>query len=96
MDTPHKLVFDLIKHHSDYIEFSVSYYLEYNLWTAIGIGWMSNNAPVYYLSCLKLNKFPAGIHYSEKANIHLQDLSLKFQNNILEDLTLINIKNQFH
>lgn len=94
MGTPHKLVFDLIQHHGDYVEFYVSYYLDYNLWTAVGIGWMSNNTPAYYLSSLKLNNFPAGNHYNKKANIHLQELSLKFQNDVLEDLALTNIRNQ--
>jgi hypothetical protein len=93
--TPHKLIFELVLHHDDYIEFSVSYYLEYNLWTAAGIGWISNGTPTYYLNSLKLNKFRAGMHYTEKATIHQQDLSLKFQNNVIESLTLINIQEQF-
>lgn len=96
MDTPHKLVFELIQQHEDYIEFTVSYYLDYNLWTAIGIGWVSNNLPAYYLRSLKLNNFPAGRHYEAKANIQLQELSLKFQNEVLEELTLANIRNQFN
>ena len=96
MKSTHKPVFELIKHHGDdYIEFNVSYYLDYNLWTAHGMGWVSNDTPAYYLNSLKLNKFLAGSHYNEKANIHLQDLSLKFQNTDIENFTLFNIRKHF-
>ena len=95
MDTPDKLVFELVLHHDDYIEFRVSYYLEYNQWTAEGIGWISNGTPAYYLRSLKLNNFPAARHYEKKAKLIEQELSLKFQNQELENFALLNIRQQF-
>lgn len=95
LDTPYKLIFELTHHHEDYIEFRVSYYQGYNQWAAEGIGWMSKNHPTYYLRSLKLNNFPAGRHYEKTARIVEQALSLKFQNEVLEDLVLVNIKKQF-
>lgn len=95
MDTPHKLVFDLVRHHEDYIEFSVTYFLEHNQWSAEGIGWMSGGNPAYYLRNLMLNNFPAARHYEKKASLVERELSLKFQNQVLEDLVLINIRKQF-
>lgn len=95
MDTLDRYLFELIRHHDDYIEFSVSYYFEYSPWTAVGIGWFSQNSPAYYLSSLKLNKWPAAGHYNKQANLGFQDLSMKFQNELLEKLTLSHIKNHF-
>jgi hypothetical protein len=94
-DTPDRYVFELVRQHDDYIEFSVSYYFEYNLWTAAGIGWISHNAPAYYLSSLKLNKWPAAAHYNKQANLGFQNLSLKFHNELLEQLTISHIRNHF-
>lgn len=83
--------FDLVQHHDDYIEFSVSYRLEYNRWTAEGIGWISQSMPNYYLRILKLNNWPAASHYNDKANISLHEQSIKFRCETLDRLTLANI-----
>lgn len=92
---PHEVTFELVQKHESYIEFSVSYRLEYNQWTAEGIGWVSNGLPAYYLHSLKLNNFPAARHYESKAQFVEQELSLKFQSSELEVPVLMNIKQQF-
>jgi hypothetical protein len=95
MDTPDRYLFEVVRHHDDYIEFSVSYYFDYNLWTETGIGWISRNVPFYYLSSLKLNQWPAAGHYNRQANLGLQNQSLKFRNEQLEQLTLGHIRDHF-
>jgi hypothetical protein len=89
------LVFELVLHHDDYIEFSVAYNLEYNRWAAEGMGWMRNGDPAYYLRSLKLNNFPAARHYESKAKLVEQESSLKFQNTVIEDIVLANVRLQF-
>lgn len=83
--------FDLVRHHGDYIEFAVSYRLEYNRWTAEGIGWIARSLANYYLGILKLNNWPAASHYNDKANIGLLEQSMKFRCETLDRLTLANI-----
>ena len=83
--------FDLVQHHGDYIEFSVSYRLEYNQWTAEGIGWVAKGIPNYYLRFLKLNNWPAASHYNAKANIALHKQSMRFQCEPLDRLTLAKV-----
>jgi hypothetical protein len=83
--------FDLIQHHGDYIEFSVSFKIEYNKWTAEGIGWITHKSTNYYLRLLKLNNWPAGSHYNKKAKIALSRQSYKFNSKTLDRLTTANI-----
>ena len=83
--------FDLIRHHGDYIEFSLSYRIEYNKWSAEGIGWVSESIPLYYLRTLRLNNYPAASHYNKKAKIGLYAQSVIFQSKSLDRLLLAQI-----
>lgn len=83
--------FDLVQHHGDYIEFFVSYRIEYNRWAAEGIGWLVHDTAHYYLRTLKLNNWPAASHYNEKANLGLDRQSLIFHSDTLDQLTIANI-----
>lgn len=88
--------FALIQHHKDYLEFSVSYQMEWNFWTTEGIAWVSESATNYYLRSLHLNKWPAASLHHHKAGITLKQHSMKFQCQTLEDLTLSNINRHWH
>jgi hypothetical protein len=86
MESVEDFQFNLIRHHGDYIEFSVSFKIEYNKWTAEGIGWLTQSRTNYYIRVLKLNNWPAGSHYNKKAKIALRRQSYKFHSDMLDRL----------
>jgi len=83
--------FNLVQHQGDYIEFFVTYRLEYNRWAAEGIGWLAYDTAHYYLRSLKLNDWPAASHYNNKANMGLDRQSLIFQSDALHRMTMDSI-----
>jgi hypothetical protein len=91
MESVEDFQFDLVRHHGDYVEFSVSFKIEYNKWTAEGIGWITHKGTSYYLRFLKLNNWPAGNHYNKKAKITLRRQSYKFNSETLDRLAITNI-----
>ncbi|TSA49560.1 MAG: hypothetical protein D4R48_03180 [Nitrosomonadales bacterium] len=95
MNAPKFPAFKLISYHSDYIEFSVSYFLGFDCWVAVGIGWIVNGSPVFYINDLRLSIWPVEKHRYEEAFIGLDGLSLKFKHDSLEDFALKNIKRCF-
>lgn len=92
MEEVREFEFAVVAQHADYLEFSINYKLEYNLWSAEGIGWLSQNALNYYLRSLSLNRWPAVIRYIKTAGIQLNQNSMKFEFPELERLTLLQLQ----
>lgn len=84
--------FQLIKHHADYINFSITFAFDKHYCDVTGMGWMAKNKANYYLSSITINKKQAPLKEAAEVGVTVVKNSAVFEFVQLDHLTKTYIK----
>ncbi len=94
MSVPRKVEFKSLKNRGQYLEFTLKYHLDQDLYHATCMGWMAKGKPTYYIGFVTRNNFGLEIVEDIKGNIAMKDISLKFDNAKLEAIVMNKIQEE--
>jgi hypothetical protein len=86
------LHFQAIKHHDDYLNFSITFTFDKHYCDVTGMGWMSNKKVHYYLSSIMMNKQYASFKEASEVGVKIVNDSAVFDFLQLDHLTKTYIK----
>ena len=84
--------FQVIKHHDDYLNFSITFTYDKHSCEITGMGWMANNKAHYYLSSIVMNKQHASLKEAAEVGVGIVKDSAVFEFVQLDHLTKTYIK----
>ena len=84
--------FNVIKHHQDYINFSVTFSFGKHYCEVAGMGWLGKNKVHYYISNIIMDKKHASFAEAKEVGIALIQDSAVFEYTQLDHLTKTYIK----
>lgn len=84
--------FKVIKHHQDYLNFSITFSFGKHYCEVAGMGWSGKKKIHYYLSSIVMNKKHASIEDAKEVGIGLVQDSAVFEYLQLDNLTKTYIK----
>jgi hypothetical protein len=84
--------FIVIKHHLEYLNFSITFSLGKHFWEAKGMGWMGKKSVHYYISSILMNKKHASFEDAKEVGIAMVQDSAVFEYLQLDHLTKSYIK----
>lgn len=87
--------FSLVRHKADYLGFKVRYSLQDAFWDVSGVGWINPSDPKYYLTDISRNGTLSTGHDLGSAGIMLQDYSMRFECEELDQLVKSHIRLQW-
>ena len=84
--------FQVIKHHADYINFSITFAFDKHYCDVTGMGWMAKNKANYHLSSILINKKEASLNEAAEIGVSVVKNSAAFEFVQLDHLTKTYIK----
>jgi hypothetical protein len=84
--------FSVIKHHQDYLNFSITFSFGKHYCEVTGMGWLGKNKVHYYISSIVINKKYASFEEAKAVGIDLIQDSAAFKYLQLDNLTKTYIK----